>query len=228
MSKDNKSMLIHLGMLFLAMLLIYKIPHDSYSVIQYMIKPIREGGGVFYISSVIPLTLILLGIIGLVNLKRFANKNKILIFLLVVVIIMPIMKWSLDSTRTIYYWVKQDKLNAVDIEEPSISLSSNNEKLTITMKFQLINYSRGTNNLKFRVFLPEALRKYTGMNIYESVNNYIISGNRNKLNVEEAIVVDLENSATQNNKPDSTWFYEDIKYELYNDVEVVEIIHHGV
>ena len=96
------------------------------------------------------------------------------------------------------------------------------------MKFQLINYSRGTNNLKFRVFLPEALHEYTGMNIYESVNNYVISGNRNKLNVEETIVVDLENNAIQNYKPDSTWFYEDIKYELYNDEEVVEIIHHGV
>lgn len=224
MKKDNKRLLLYLGLLFLAELLIYKLPHDSYSIVQYMIKPIRDGGSVFYISSIIPLALFMISIIGFINLERFANKSKLLIFVLVVVIIMPLMKWSLDFSKTNYYWIKQERLNAIDIAEPNISLSGTNDELTITIKFKLVDYSRSTNEFKFRVYLPESLGEYSGVKIYESQNNYRTYGNRGELNVEESMVVDLENE----NILDFQWSKEEVIYELYNEDEVVKNIDHGL
>ncbi len=224
MKKDNKRLLLYLGILFLAELLIYKLPHDSYSIIQYVIKPIRDGGSVFYISSLIPLALFMISIIGFINLDRFANKSKLLIFVLVVVIIMPLMKWSIDFSRTNYYWIKQERLNAIDIAEPNISLSGTNDELTITMKFKLVDYSRSTNEFKFRVYFPESLSEYSGVKICESQNSYRTYGNRGELNVDESIIVYLENE----NILDYQWSNEEVTYELYNDDEVVKNIDHGL
>jgi len=213
-------------MLLLSVLLSYKIPHDSYSVAQYIIKPIRnEGGGVFYPSSLIPLTIGLIGIIEFVNLERFANKSKILITLLALVIIIPLMKWSIDFTRTNYYWIRQDHLNAVDIEDPHISLSSINNKVTINMAFDLKDYSRSKNEFKIRVYLPKSLSEFSGIKTYESEKSYLTYGNRNKLSVDESIVIDSNKDINQ--IFDSKWYREDVIYELYNEDEVIRIIEHG-
>jgi len=212
-------------MLFLAVLVSYKIPHDSYSVAQYILKPIKSGNGTFYTSALIPLAFGLIGIIGFINLKRFENRNRTIIFILTLVIILPLMKWSLDFTRTNYNWITHEKLNAVDIENPNISLSANNDKLTITFNFVAENYSRSNNQFKFRVILPETLRECIGEKSYESENTYTAHANRSKLTVNESMVIDLKNDVNQ--IFDSPWYNQDVIYELYNDSEVVKIIDHG-
>ena len=227
LSKDNKRMIFSLVMLFLAVLVTYKIPHDSYSVAQYLIKPINVGGGVLYLSGLIPLVIGLIGIIEFVNIERFANKSKLLIFLLVVVIILPLMKWSLDFTRTNYYWIKQEKLGAVDIDKSDISLYSTNDKLTITMTLDIKDYSRSSNEFKLRVYFPEALSEYTGSKTYESKCSYVTHGYRKILTVKESMVIDVKQDDI-NQIFSSRWSNEDVIYELYDDNETIRIIDHGI
>ena len=109
LSTDNKRMIFSLIMLFLAVLVSYKIPHDSYSVAQYILKPIKSGNSTFYSSGLIPLVFGLIGIIEFINLERSASKSQIVLFLFVIAIILPFMKWSLDFTRTNYNWINQEK-----------------------------------------------------------------------------------------------------------------------
>lgn len=226
MDKDNKRLLIYLSMQFLSILLLYKIPHDSYSIAQYIVKPIKTSeNSVLYFYGLIPLILMIIGITGFLNLKRFENKSKFLLFLLVVVIIMPIMKGALDITRTAYSIVNENKLNAVDIKDPMIRLMTVQDKMTVTVSFDLIDYGKKTNTFKFRVFLPKSLANYTGLNTIESNSIYTTHGNRNGFQVEESFDINPDNISTEYTDP--RWFYEEVIYELYNEQEAVRIIDHG-
>ncbi len=57
LSKDNKKLLKYLGILFILGLSAYKLPHDSYSIIQYIIRPIRYKNSTIYLSVIVPLDL---------------------------------------------------------------------------------------------------------------------------------------------------------------------------
>lgn len=230
LNKDNKRMLKYLCVLFIAVLITYKLPHDSYSIIQYIIKPIRHDHSVTHLSGIIPFILYMIGIRGIFNLERFANKSRIVTFLLIVVIIIPFMKWTLDFTRTNYHWIMKDGLNAVDINESKISLANHNDSnIKIIVKIELIDYGRSQNKFKIRVYLPKTLRENLGREYIELEQYYMTIGNRRTtLTVNEQIVVHLDDANLQDKIFDSQWYWEDTKYELYNDNEVVEIIDHGL
>ena len=121
LSKDNKMLIKYLGLILISVLLLYKIPHDSYSVNQYIIRPIRYNNVVIYLSGIVPLAFFIYGVNGLSKLKRFANKSKVLIFIVVAIIIFPFVSWTLDFTRTAYHWIKSDGLQTVDNELASIN-----------------------------------------------------------------------------------------------------------
>lgn len=224
MSKDNKRLLKYLGILFIAVLLVYKLPHDSYSIAQYMIRPIRYKNGALYLSGIIPLILIIISIKGFWSLERFRDRSKILMLLLVLVIVMPIMNWTLDLTRTSYHWVNRDGLNGVDIMEPNISLGGSNDKVTINISLEVIDYSKNTNDFGIRVYMPDSLSDYVGMQVIELENSYRTHGDREVIRVNESIVINLNRSLDH----DFQWANESTNYELYNEKEVVKIIDHGL
>ena len=226
MGRDNIRLLKYLGLIFIVELLTYKLPHDSYSIIQYIIRPIRIGNGALYLSGVIPLILLIIGIKGIFSLERSLHRSRIGIILLIFVIIMPIMKWTLDFTRTNYHWIMRDGLTAVDIKESNINLERSNDIIKIKVNLELIDYSRSLNEFKIRVYLPKSLSEYTGKEFYELKNHYRTNGNH-ILRIDEDIVVIIDNVDTQEKMFDSKWYWEVTKYELFNENEEVEIIDHG-
>lgn len=138
------------------------------------------------------------------------------------------MNWTLEVSRTNYHWIKRDGLSAVDIKEANINLESYNDVLKLQVDLELINYSRGYNEFKIRVYLPKTLSEYIGKEFYELEGYYGTAGNRSTLNINEEIVIKLDNPNMQEKVFDSKWYWEDNKYELYNENEVVEIIDHGI
>ena len=228
MSKDNINLVKYLGVLFLAALLIYKLPHDSYSIVQYIIRPIRFGSGYLHLSGLIPLILIIIAIKGFVRLERFEKKSKLFIIIVALVMLMPIMTWVLEVTRTNYHWVKKDGLNAVDIKESNISLASYNEELRIQIELKLIDYSRSSNEFKIRVYLPDSLSDYVGEKTYVLENYYRTHGNRKIIELDEYILINLDKDTIDEDIFASQWYYDEVIYELFNEQEAVKIIDHGV
>jgi hypothetical protein len=228
LSKDNKRLLKYLGILFITVLLTYKLPHDSYSIIQYIIRPIKYNNSTIYLSGIIPLILFIIGVKGLFNLERFVDRSKIFIFIVVILIIFPIMKGTLDFTRTSYYRLKGNGLSTLDIVDANASLNGSNEELAINLKLELIDYSRGGNEFKIRVYLPEKLSEYTGREFYEFGKNYETYGDKNKIRIDEKIVIKSSNEDLQRSIFNSQWYRQDFEYELYNEKEVVKIIDRGL
>lgn len=229
MSKDNRKLIQYLGIIFIVVLLTYNLPRDSYSIIQYIIPPIRVGeSSVIFLSGLVPLALFIIGIKGLFKLERFTNTSKLLVFITVVLIVIPLMKWTLDFSRTNYHWIKGDGLKAVDIEESNISLSSIDDEITINISLELKDYSRKQNKFKIRVYLPESLSVYTNKGFYDFENYYYTHGNRNISNIKEDIAIKLSDTHNATQLFDSKWYWEDIEYELYNSEEKVKIIQHGL
>lgn len=127
MRYDNKNLFKYLGIIFIAALLTYKLPHKSYSTIEYIIRPIRIKYGWFYLSGLIPLILIIVGTNGIGRLEKFKDRSKVLIFILVLGIVMPIMHGFLDRTRTAYHWLSYDGLGSIDIMDNAISTAINED-----------------------------------------------------------------------------------------------------
>lgn len=227
MDKDNKKLFKTLGIIFIAVLLTYKLPHNSYSIIQYIIPPIRSNNSVIYLSGLVPLILFIIGIKGLFNLERFKDKSKLLVFIIVLIIVIPLMKWTLDFSRTNYHWLKNDGLNAIDIQDSNISLSGFDNEMTVNVSIELKDYSRKQNRFKVRIYLPESLNTYTDKEFYEFENYYFTHGNRNITNIEEEIVLELDKEEI-NELFESKWHWENVEYEIYNDEETIKIIQHGL
>lgn len=227
MDKDNKNLLKYLGIVFIAVLLTHKLPHNSYSIIEYIIPPIRNNNSVIYLSGLVPLILFVVGIKGLFKLERFKGKSKLLVFIAVIVIVIPLMRWTLDFSRTNYHWIKDDGLRAIDIENSNISLSGSDSKTTVKVNMELKDYSRKQNKFKIRIYLPESLNSYTGKEFYEFENYYFTHGNRNITNIEEEIILKLDKENTDK-LFQSKWYWENVEYELYNDEEAIKIIQHGL
>lgn len=228
LKEENKSLIKYLGMIFLDVIITYKLPHDSYSIIQYIIPPIRVGNGTLYLSWSIPLVLFIIGIKGLFNHERFVDKNKFLLFIVIIIVIIPLMRWTLGFSRTNYHWLRGDELRAVDIKESDIRLSGSDDDMIINVNLKLIDYGRKENQFKIKVYLPETLRKYVGGEFYEFENYYRTHGNRNILNINEEIMFKLAGDYEHEKLFESNWHWEDIEYKLYNDKEEVKIIEHGL
>lgn len=225
MSKDSIKLIKYFGLIFIAVLISYELPHDSYSLIQYIIKPIKFNHGEIYLSGIIPFIIICIGIKGIWGLERFEKKNKIWIALLIFVLVIPFMKWTIDFARVNYHSLRNDGLNAIEIQESNIRLGSTDDSTKINITLKLKNYSRRHNEFKIRVYLPKSLSEYTGKEYYELENYYVMRGN-NTLNVNEQIVVKTKHTDEYDDFLNSNWFYEEVKYELYDDKESVYNIEH--
>lgn len=214
-------------MIFLAILLSCKIPRDSYTVIEYIIRPIRIGsGGVFYISNLIPLVLLIIGITGFMKLDRFARRNKLLVFLLIVVCIIPFMKWTVTFAKTSYYSLSHEQLKAVEINEPDISFTGVNDKLTLNIKFKVTDYSQSGNHFHFKVYLPDSLSRLVSMEAIESQQLFMTDGNGRERLIEENIEVTAKIPPTE--FVNYQWYDEDATYELYNEKESVQFLDRGL
>lgn len=226
MSKDDKELLKCLVTIFAAVLLSYQLPHDSYSIIQFIIRPIRVGSGTIYLAGCIPLVMIIISIKRLFKLKRFAETSKLLLIIVVLILVLPIMRSSLDVVKATYFWVMNDELRTIDIVDTEIKFSgiSNNEA-TLNVKLELIDYGRSKSKFKVRLYLPESLKENLSVESVMFDEWYSIMGNRGSLNIEKDFLFQLEDGRIAENIFKSRWHEEKFMFELYNDVDSIEIIH---
>lgn len=149
MSKDYKRLLGFLGIIFLSELLSYKLPRDSYSIIQYLIKPIRFENSALYLSGVIPLVMLFSGVIGLSKVEWFAKRSKILIFLVVIIFVLPIMRGSLDLVKGAYLSRLNGELRSIDFKDTSIAIQSDTKKMT-SLAFTILGMLDAQTVKKFK------------------------------------------------------------------------------
>ncbi|HWT75820.1 MAG TPA: hypothetical protein VN258_14040 [Mobilitalea sp.] len=224
--KEAKNIIIHFGLIIAGCLLFYRFPHQHYTLLQYLIKPARNSNSVFTCLNIVPLVFLLLGSIGLAAIKPFANKNRFLVLLLVFFLLPRGVIWSFDLAKTVYYWVGQDRLSAVDIKDSQFTLQSSNEIVTLHFNIKFIDYGRKTNTFTYRIYLPDGYAKYLKNTVYES-NSYITTtGNWSVTQYQQDIPAELKDGITIDDLIDADWNREEIIYELYNKEEEVKIIGH--
>jgi len=226
MVKDNKRLFLYLSILLFAILISCKLPHDTYSIAEYIIRPIRiNEGSYIFPSAILILILFIIGIRGIMTLDRFENANKFLIFILVIALIIPAMKLSVDFIRNNYFYAK-DGLEAVDFNKSDISIVGMNDKISLQVNLELVNHGNKVNEFRIRVYLPEYLRKYAGTNEYAFDTLYRIYPNQSNMNIRESIP--LKDSSVYDNFIPPHWLGEEVRYDLYNDEETVRIVDHGL
>ncbi|NBG87226.1 hypothetical protein [Isachenkonia alkalipeptolytica] len=206
----------------------YEVPYDSYTIIEYIIRPIGLNGGTVYISGLVSLVLFIIGLRGLFKLERFQNTSKILIFLGVVLIAIPVMQWTVDAGRTTFHRINGHELQGVDFVEGEISLSASDEELTIHSSLTIKDYSRRQNRFKVRLYLPESLQEVTGKEFYDFDRDYITYGNRGEKVITKQVSISLEDEGVRDDFFRVQWHDQDIQYKLYNEEESITPMNRGL
>lgn len=229
MDRDYKGLFKYLGLIFISVLLTSKLPRDSYSIIQYIVQPIRFENSVLYLSGLIPLAMLFIGIRGLFKLKWFAEKSKLLIFILVIALVVPMMRSSLDFVKASYFRMMDNELSAIDFKDTNITiLEIKDNEATINVRLALTDYGRDAKDFKVRMYLPESLENYFMADFLEFEELYETYGDQHELNIDKKITVQLAEGTSVDDIWDTNWDWETFKYELYNDSSSTELIYHGV
>ncbi len=154
MTKDNKRLMISLCIIFLAVALSYQLPHDSYSILQYAIHPIKIGNSILYLDSILCLILLIIGISGVLTAERFRRSVKFLRLLFILFILIPLMGLVIDFARITYHTVARDGIHSVDLKDTELSLVQLNNSTIINVHLVLRNYSLSNQEFGIRVYLP--------------------------------------------------------------------------
>jgi len=228
LSKDIKGLLKNLGLIFISALLTYKLPRDSYSVIQYLIPPIRFENSVLYLSGLFPLILLIAGIKGLFKLRWFENRSRLLVIITVFVLMMPIMRGSLDRAKSIYL-SQFEGLRAIDLKDVDIQITGlKGNEATIKVKLGLIDYGSGNRNVGVRMYLPESMKSLINRDFVDFKDSYNTYGRSREINIEKEINVQSADGATIDDIIDSHWDWETVYFDLYNDKSFSMLIYHGI
>lgn len=226
MSKENVKLLKYLGIILIAAVVSYKLPHDTYSVIGYIIKPITFPSSYINVSGIVPLALIIFAVIGICKLDRFKNRSRFIMVILVLWVIIPMIHGGIDLGRSGYYFVSGDGMNSIDIKESEVFAVNYDGDVKINVQLTLKDYGRNQEKFKVRVFLPKKLSDKIDKEFCELQNVYVTENTCQTFNIQEQIPVSEKDS-----KEVKTYFFytswgKEIKYELYNDKESITIIAH--
>jgi hypothetical protein len=228
MKKDDKRLIIYFGVIFLAVVLNYPLPHDSYSILQYAFHPLQTENSIFYLAKIIYLILLVIGISGVLTAERFRRGIKLVKLLYILCILIPLMGLVIDFARVTYHTAARDGIHSVDIKSSDLSLSQTNGSATININLELKNYSFYDNKFGIRIYLPKTLSEYYGKESYEFDTKYQTHNYSNKLDVTQLILVGTPNTEARNSFPPDKWQYEDVKFELFDDKRTVAVIRHGL
>lgn len=229
LSMDNKALLKILAVLFFTVLLGYQLPHDSYSFIEYVIPPINLGSSTIYFSGLIPIIVVLVAINKLHKLERFADTNKFVMFLVLIFLVMPIMKSTLDVVKASYFWAVDDELYSVNYVDSSIqSINIIDDKVTLKVNLELIDYGRSESEFTVRMHLPDSLNNALEKKYLEFGEWYYTAGNRSIVQIEREFLLQLARGKTAEDILNSRWYYEDLTYEIHNEKDSLIITYHGL
>ena len=210
--------------MFIVSLITYKLPHKSYSIIEYIIRPIKKGSSTFYISGFIPLILIIIVTNDLSKTEKFKLRNSSIIFIAMLVIIMPLMRQSIDATRMAYHFLIDDGLSSIEILDTSTSLGIVDRGVKMDIKLKLKDYGKEPKKFEVRIYFPEEVREIINQEYYESERIHITYGSGKIRDIDEVIFLELKEEEARD-KLFNYWRYGGkFEYELFNEDESIRII----
>lgn len=214
-SNDKKRILTGLGIIFMAVLLIYKLPHRPYSIIEYIIKPMEIKGSIVNISGLIPIVLIVVATNVLSKVEKLKKVNSSIIFLVILVLVMPVMNWTIELARTGYYSFKGEGVSSVEIVDTRPVLGIEDHRATIDVNINLKDYSMDGSKVRVRICFPEELAEIINKKSYESGTVHNTFGSRKVREVREVIAFELENEEIKDKLLDYWRSGVKLEYELY-------------
>lgn len=228
MNKDTKGLLKSLLIIFIGVLLLYPLPHDSYTLIQYIIPPIRFENSVLNLAALFPIVMIIMGIRGLFRLERYANKSKIMITIIVLLLVIPFMRSSLGIVKSIYLSNLPGELTALDLVEAKVSIGEITDTgAKIKVDLVLLSCDNEIKEFKVKMHMPESLKPYFHANHINFKESYRALGRNNRINISEEKHLKLVDGVTVSDVLDSLWFWETYYFDLYNENESLRLIYHG-
>lgn len=227
MSKENIKLIKYLGIILIAAVMTYKLPHDTYSIIEYILKPITFPSSYINISGIVPLALIIFAVIRICKLERFKNRSRFIMVILVLWIIIPLLHGVIDLGRSGYYLVSGDGINSIDIKDSEVFAVNYDGDVKINVKLTLKDYGRNQEKFKVRVYLPKKLSDKIDKDFYELESVYVTENTVQTLGIDEQIPVSEKDSKEVETHFENYYWGNEIKYELYNDKESITMIDHG-
>ena len=220
--KDDKNLIISFCLLFLCVFLTYKVPHRPMVFVELLIPTLHISTLTIYLGTTLLIVPFVYAITGILNSTRFRKRNKLFLFFAIIFLLLPLMHWSIDFTRTTFNWLFHQELKALDIKDSNIYISQNDNEITVNVEATLIDYSRSQKQFHLRIQLPEEIASQIGTSVLESDNMYYSHGHKSETQINETFHIPMSKAIL----PSTFLSDKNYIFQLYNDEETVEIITH--
>lgn len=229
MERDDKELFKNIGYLFLSVLITMRLPQDSYSINEYIIRPIRFYDSMIYIAGIVPLALGIFGIRGILRSERFKNSNAVLVVLVIVLLVVPMIRGALETSKSTVIKMIDHELRSLHLYSGDISILHNSyeEKTSLRVYLNLVDYGRSPSNFQVRVYLPESWSTFTDVQYLELPGTYSTYGNRTGVKIEEAVIMPMKELPDKIDLWDSKWYWETFRFELYNENGQTNVMYRG-
>lgn len=227
MNTDTSGLLKSLFIIFIGVFLFYPLSHDSYSLIQYIIPPIRFEKSVLYLAGLFPLAMFYIGIKGLFKLKWFKNR-KVLITIMVIWLVIPGMRSTLDFAKSIYLSSLPGRLVAIDLVEANVRIGEITDKgAKIKVDLVLLSCDSEIKDFKVKMHMPESLRAYFHGDDINFKESYRAAGRNHQISIREEKILKLADGITAHDVYKSRWYRETYYFDVYNENESLRLTYHS-
>ena len=123
-----------------------------------------------------------------------------------------------------------DELKSIDLKDTSITIQEdmNKNEATVHVKLALTDYGRDIRDFNIRMYLPDSLKSHFNLDSLEFDETYKTFGNRNVLNIDKAITVQLTSDSSAKDIFNTHWDWDTFKYQLYNESNASDLIYHEI
>lgn len=224
----NKDVFKYWGLIILSVLLITKLPHDSFSIIQYSIPPITFGHSMIQLAGLVPLIMYIVGIKGLLRLEYFAGRNKTLVVLGILFIITPLLRDVCEFIKVPYYQLVSD-VRSIELEDSHLYTEEITEKgLMVNVELELIDYSNTGNEFSVILHFPKSWESLSGQSEYKFKEDYHTRGHKGRFKISEQFIIPFKEGYSLEELQNESWYRDTYKYELQSKSQAVTLIVHGV
>ena len=149
------------------------------------------------------------------------------VLLVILILILPLMKYSVGIANSTYFWAKNDDLKSINLVESSFNINVLEDELIINTRLEIVDYGRSINKFKIKVHLPEEIKRIINEEYIEFGEEYYTRGRKDRLNIEKTYTYKYDINKDNNNLDNyfMNYFHEVIRFELYNNNQRLYLIY---
>ena len=224
MKRDNKRYLRAVIIVIIIAICNMKLPHNSKSIFQFIMPPIKTSpGSRLYLSGIITVLILLWSYNEIVKSNYFKH-DKVTIFILMFFFIVPIITKGINVVKIPYYALSSG-LRTIEVIDSNFGVEFDgkpNNKMKISL--HLKNYSSEIKEFNISVDIPKSLSIFIAEDSVMLPKKYMIGPYKDDIYITEIIEFNYAVGYSAEDIFNTNYVYDNYKIKIYNENSELVII----